>query len=151
MSDDITLEITNFQNLENYTKTNPQKFRDAVIAYYKKLGEEKGFTVRENFSIIKNGTNFGKLELLWLEPNVIFTTEFGNIEEIYKHLWKMLEAKPSIAVLILGSRSGCKPQEVSKLIDNSDILKEKRDIFLVIDISEKKVVRRPSALRPQPC
>ena len=141
MSDDITLEITNFQNLENYTKTNPQKFRDAVIAYYKKLGEEKGFTVRENFSIIKNGANFSKLELLWLEPNVIFTTEFGNIEEIYKHLWKIMEYSPKLAVLILSSKAGCKAEDVAKIIQKSTIIGDKKNIFLLMDITERRIIR----------
>ena len=141
MSDDITLEITNFQNLENYTKVSSLKFRDAVIAYYKKLGEDKGFIVRENFSIIKNGANFGKLELLWLEPNIVFTTEFGNIEEIYKHLWKIMEYNPSLAVLVLSSKAGCKAEDVAKIIGKSSLIGEKKNIFLLMDITERRIIR----------
>jgi hypothetical protein len=141
MSDDVTLEITNFHSLENYTKTSSLKFRESVIAYYKKLGEEKGFSVRENFSIIKNGANFGKLELLWLEPNIIFTTEFGNIEEIYKHLWKIMEYKPNLAVLILSSKAGCKADDVAKIIEKSNITGDKKNIFLLMDITERRIIR----------
>lgn len=143
MPTELIDEITNFQKLEEYTKNSNLKFREAIIAYYKKMGEEKGFSVRENTPIIKNTVNYGKIELIWLEPNITFTTEFGNLEEIYKHLWKILEYEPNIAVLILSSKAGCKAEEAAKIISKSTLVGEKRKNFVLMDITEKKVLTSP--------
>jgi len=151
MNDELIDEIADFQKLDGSIKASKLKYREAVIDHYKRLGESRGYSVRENAQVIRNKVNLGRLDLAWLEPNIIFALEFGSTEEIYRHLWKILEVSPSMAALILSSKSGCRPKEINKLIDNSGLLKEKRDIFLIIDISEKKVVRRPSAPRPQPC
>ena len=140
MIGNLLAEIPDFESLEAYVHSSKLKFREAVISYYRKLGEEKGFTVRENASIIRSGVNFGKLELLWLEPNIIFATEFGNIEEIYRHIWKMLEYGPKHAILILSSKAGCKADEVAKIIEKSSLVGDRKNIFTILDISEKKII-----------
>jgi hypothetical protein len=81
--------------------------------------------------------------MIWLEPNIAFAAEFGNLEEIYKHLWRILEYSPNMAVLILSSKSACKADEVMKIIEKSQLIGDRKNIFLVLDITDKKVVRRP--------
>ncbi len=138
-------EITDLNSLDRYVSSSGLKFREAILRYYKELGEKLGYTVRENASIIKNGINHGKIDLIWLEPNITFTTEFGNQEEIYKHLWKVLEYSPKEAVFLLSSKSSCKAEEVDKIIEKSSIIGEKKKIFLIMDVSEKKIIRQPTA------
>jgi len=137
-------ELSDLQALDDHVrKSAGLKFREAILRYYRDLGESLGYTVRENASIIKNGVNFGRMDMIWLEPNVVFAAEFGNPEEIYKHLWKILEYSPAMAVLILSSKSACKADEVAKIIEKSPLVGEKRNIFLILDVTDKKVVRRP--------
>ena len=118
-------------------------YRDAIISYYKTLGENLGFTVRENPSIIKHGINFGRINMIWLEPNVTITVEFGNFENILGHLWRILEYSPELAVLVLSSKSGCKASDVAKLVEQSELLENKQKKFLIIDVTDKKVVYAP--------
>lgn len=136
-------DLVNFQELENYVKNSELKYREAIIEYYKELGERLGFTVRENSSVIRNGINFGKIDLVWVEPNITFTVEFGNLEEILKHLWRILEFSPKISVLILSSKSACKSEDVVKIIERSKLMGGNRGIFLVLDVTEKRVIRQP--------
>lgn len=136
-------ELTKFDELDDYVKNSDLKFREAIISYYKELGEKLGFTVRENSSVIQNGINFGKIDLIWIEPNITFTTEFGNFGDILKHLWRILEFSPKISVLILSSNSSCKAEDIVKIIEKSKLVEGYRNIFLVLDITEKKVVRQP--------
>ena len=132
--------LTNFEELEEYVKNSELGYKEAVIDYYKSLGEKHGFTVRKDSSVIQYGVNFGKMDLIWVEPNITFTIEFGNLEEILKHLWRILEFSPTLAVLLLSSKSGCKATDVVKLIKNSDVLEEMRGKFLVLDLTEKEVI-----------
>jgi hypothetical protein len=144
-------DITDFSGLDKYVKNPSLKFREAIHQYYKEMGGRLGYTVRENPSVIVKGVNYGKMDMVWVEPKITFSIEFGNLDEIYKHLWKILEFSPNVAVLILSSKSACKAEDVVKIIEKSDIMGDKRDRFLVIDISEKKAVREPSPLQPRPC
>ncbi len=137
-------EITDLNSLDRYVKTSGLKFREAILRYYKELGEKLGYSVRENASIIKNGVNYGKIDLIWLEPNIAFITEFGNLEEIYKHLWKILEYSPNQAVFLLSSKSSCKAEDADKIIERSGLIGEKKNIFLLMDVTDKKVVRKPT-------
>ncbi len=132
--------ITDFKGLEEHIENSDLGYREAVLDYYKKLGIEQGFTVRENSSVIQYGINFGRIDLIWLEPNTTFTIEFGNLEEILKHLWRIMEFTPELAVLLLSSKSGCKATDVVKVIKNSPVLKEMRDRILAIDLTEKEVI-----------
>ncbi|MBN2250488.1 MAG: hypothetical protein JW724_00250 [Candidatus Altiarchaeota archaeon] len=136
-------ELVDFKNLSDFLKSSDLKYREALMAYYKSLGESLGFTVRENASIIRNGVNFGRIDLIWLEPNVTFTAEFGDIDGIYKHLWRIIEFNPNMAVLLLSSKSSCKADDVTKIIEKSGILEGKRGSFLVLDVTCGKVLRRP--------
>ncbi len=134
-------EITDFSGLDKYVKNPDYKFKDAVLQFYRDMGTRLGYTVRDNPSVIVKGVNYGKLDMVWVEPKITFSIEFGGLDEIYKHLWKILEFSPSLAVLLLSSKSACKAEEVVKMIEKSDIIGEKRSLFLVIDISERKVLR----------
>lgn len=136
-------ELTDFEGLDEFISNSELKYREALISYYKILGEGLGFTIRENSSVIRNGINFGKIDLVWVEPNITFTVEFGNIEEVLKHLWRTMEFSPTISVLILSSKSACKPGDVVKIIEKSKLVEENRDIFLVLDVTERKVVKQP--------
>jgi predicted glycoside hydrolase/deacetylase ChbG (UPF0249 family) len=132
--------VSNFKELHEHVKTCGLSFRDAVVDYYRVLGERLGFTVRKDASVIEYGLNFGKVSLIWVEPNTVFCLEFGGSEEILKHLWRVLEHKPDKAVFILSSGSQCKPDYVEKIVRNSYLLSECRDRIIVLDVSEKKVV-----------
>ncbi len=136
-------ELKNFEELEEHTKNSGLKYREAILEYYKNLGEKLGFTVRENSSVIKNGVNSGRLDVIWLEPNIAFAVEFGRFEDILKHLWKLVEFSPSLAVLLLSSKSECKAEKVSELIEKSDITREIKNRFLILDVTEKRVIREP--------
>jgi len=131
-------ELTNFSDIESFIKKSNLGLKEALIKYYESLGERMGFTVRRNFTVIKNSINLGKLDLIWVEPNVVFCFEFGNFDEILKHLWKILEFEPKLGVIILSSNSQCKPALVLGLIEKSPLLEGHRKGFLILDIAEKK-------------
>ena len=57
-------KLTKFDELEDYTKNSNLNYRDAIISYYKTLGENLGFTVRGNPSVIKHGINFGRINMI---------------------------------------------------------------------------------------
>jgi len=133
-------DIRNFEGLERHIKSSKHEFREAIIEYYAKLGKELGYTVRENAAVIRYGINIGKIDLLWLEPDVLFAIEFHSYENLLKNLWKIVEMNPGLAVLVLSSKSNCKPQDVSKLINNSGITKNIKENFMILDVGEKKVV-----------
>ena len=136
-------ELKKFEELEEHIKNSGLKYGEAILEYYKNLGEKLGFTVRENSSVIKNGVNSGRLDVIWLEPNIAFAAEFGRFEDILKHLWKLVEFSPSLAVLLLSSKSECRAEKVSELIEKSDITREIKNRFLILDVTEKKVIREP--------
>lgn len=128
-------KLSDFTELECHIESSSLTFREAIIDYYAVLGERLGFEVRRNASVIKHGVNLGKLDLMWLEPNIIFCVEFGSFEEILKHLWRIQEYDPENAVLVLSSKSACKPADVKKTVENSSL----KDKVIVLDVSEKKV------------
>jgi hypothetical protein len=111
-----------------------------VIEYFQELGEKNKFTVRKDSSVIKYGINLGKLDLIWLEPNITFTIEFGGFKEILKHLWCIIEFSPSLSVLLLSSKSGCRAADVAKLIKNSPLLASMKDRFMILDLTEEELV-----------
>jgi hypothetical protein len=137
-------KIADYAALEKSVKSTPDlKYKDSIIAHYKILGTSLGYTVRDNFSVIKNTVNYGKLDLIWVEPNVAFAAEFGSLDDIYKHLWRMLELAPKTAVLVLSSKSACKAEEVVKIIEKSKPTQDHANMFLVLDVTEKKVLKGP--------
>ena len=132
--------IADFEKLAAFVEGSNLSYREAVLDYYRELGETHKFTVRKDASAIKYGVNLGKIDLIWLEPNITFTIEFGNLEDILKHLWRIVEFSPSLAVLLLSSKSGCKAADVLKLIKNSPVLASMRNRFLVLDLTEEEVL-----------
>jgi hypothetical protein len=132
--------IADFEKLAEYVEGSHLPYREAVLEYYRELGEKNKFTVRKDASAIKYGVNLGKIDLIWLEPNITFTIEFGSLEDILKHLWRIVEFSPSLAVLLLSSKSGCKAADVLKLIKNSPVLASIRKSFLVLDLTEEEVL-----------
>lgn len=137
---EIPNEIKNFEEIEKFVKESKLPYRDAIIAYYKKIGENLNFTVMENFSVLKYGLNLGKIELLWVEPNIVFTVEFSNLENLIGKLFKIIEFMPNLAVLVVSSSSGCKPKDVKKLIQNSKFFQEAQRRVAIIDLAEKQVM-----------
>lgn len=133
-------QLSDLEGLSEHVKSCGLPFREAVIDYYKSLGEKLGFTARASSTVIKYGINFGKADLVWVEPNIIFFMEFGSMEDVLKHLWKTVEAKPENAVFILSSVSQCKPEQVKKIVENSDVLDDMRERVVLLDVSGKKVV-----------
>jgi len=137
-------KITDFAALEKSVKSVPDlKYKDAIIRHYKNLGESLGYTARDNFSVIKNTVNYGKLDLIWVEPNVVFAAEFGSLDDIYKHLWRIIELAPKTAVLVLSSKSACKAEEVVKIIEKSRLSSDQLKMFLVLDVTGNKVLKGP--------
>ncbi len=136
----IPKEIENFQELENFLKESKLSYREAVLAYYKKLGETLGFTVKENSSVIKYMLNLGRIDLLWVEPKITFLIEFSNLENLLGRLFKIAEFSPSLTVLVLSSTSGCKPKDVKTLIENSRFFYDMKDKFLILDLAEKRII-----------
>jgi hypothetical protein len=134
--------LTNFNELDTHVKDSDLSYKEAVIDYYRFLGEKHGFTVRKDSSVIRYGVNLGKMDLIWLEPNISFTIEFGNLEEVLKHLWRVMEFSPNLAVLLLSSKSGCKATDVVRLMANSSVFKKIDMRFLVLDLTEREVLYR---------
>lgn len=132
--------ISDFEALAEYVESSDLSYREAVIDFYRELGEKHKFTVRKDSSVIRYGVNLGKLDLIWLEPNITFTIEFGSFEEILKHLWRIIEFSPSLSVLLLSSKSGCRAADVSKLIKNSPLLAPMNGRFMILDLTEEEVV-----------
>lgn len=133
--------LTNFEELEAFTKSSELGYKEATVEYYKQLGEKLGFTTRIDSSVIKHGLNLGKASLIWLEPNVVFFCEFGNFDEILKHLWKAVEMEPELVVLLLSSNSSCKPSYVKTLIDKSGSLENLKNKFLILDVSKPEFLK----------
>jgi hypothetical protein len=132
--------ISDFNKLAEYVDASDLPYKEAVIEYYRELGEKNKFTVRKDSSVIKYGINFGKIDLIWLEPNITFTIEFGGFEEILKHLWRIIEFSPSLSVLLLSSKSGCRAADVAKLIKNSPLLAPMKDRFMILDLTDEELV-----------
>lgn len=125
--------LSDLSGLKEHLKGSELKFRDALIDYYRKLGEEQGFTVVTDSTIIRNAVNYGRMDLVWVEPNVVFASEFGVLDDIYRHLFRIMAAAPSIAVLLLSKNSKCNPQKVKDIVEKTPQLK---DIdFVVLDVS----------------
>ncbi|MBN2014642.1 MAG: hypothetical protein JW778_05635 [Candidatus Altiarchaeota archaeon] len=132
--------IADFEGLAEHVEKSGLNYREAILDFYKNLGEKSGFTVRRDSSIIRYGLNLGRMDLIWIEPNITFTIEFGSLDEILKHLWRILEFSPSLAVLLLSSKSGCKATDVLKLINSSPLLEPMKKKFLILDLTEEEIV-----------
>jgi len=130
--------ITDFDKLEEHVRESELAYREAILDYYKTLGEELGFTVRENSSVIVGGINYGKIDLVWVDPGIAFACEFGAFDEILKHLIRIMKLDPEKAVLILSEKSQCKPEQVKKLITEDPILSNIREKITIIDVANKK-------------
>ena len=133
-------DIRDFDGIENHIKSSKKGFAEAIIEYYSKLGARLGYTVRENAPVIRYGVNIGKIDLIWIETNVVFTTEFNSIDNLLRNLWKIIEIKPGLAVIIVSSKSNCKPSDVSKLIKNSGITQGVKENFMILDVGRKEIV-----------
>jgi len=135
--------VTRLTELEEHIKKSGLGFRDAILDYYKKLGETLGFEVRVNAPLIMHGVNLGNIDLMWVQPNVVFFCEFGAFDEVLKHLWKIAELQPELAVLVLSSNSRCKPEKVAELIRKSGLTENIRNRTLVLDIERRKIMHSP--------
>ena len=132
--------ISDFDALAEHVESSSLSYKEAVIDFYRQLGEKQNFTVRKDSSVIKYGLNLGRLDLIWLEPNITFTIEFGGFDEILKHLWRIVEYSPSLSVLLLSSKSGCKAADVAKLIKASPLLESMENKFMILDLTEEEIV-----------
>jgi len=122
--------LSDFEGLAAYLKASDEGYLPALLSYYIKLGEGRGFTTVEGAQVISGSYDYGKVDLAWVEPNMMFCFEFGNLDDIYRHLFRFMVAAPSLGVLILSSKSKCKPQTVRDIIEATPQLK-KRDIAIV--------------------
>lgn len=133
--------LTNFKELkEHMKKKSSLGFKEAIVNYYKEVGENQGFTTVENSSVIKNTINYGKIDLVWIEPNTIFCVEFGLLEDVYKHLFKVSQMKPNMTVFILSSNSKCNPEKVKAILDKTPELFDIKKKSIIIDIAGEKVL-----------
>ena len=114
--------LTDFAGLNAYIKSSDKGYLDALRAYYKMVGEDAGFTVVIGAQIITNSVDFGKVDMAWVESNVLFAFEFGKSEDAYKHLFKFMVAKPALGVMITSSKSSLKPNKVKEMIEATDEL-----------------------------
>ena len=130
--------LSNFTGLREHVKKSSLKFADALVEYYRQLGEKQGFTVTVGSSVIRNAYNFGKVDLVWVEPNAVFCHEFGLLDDIYRHLWRITVLKPALAVLLLSGNSQCSPQKVKEIVNRSPQLKGIE--FIILDVTAGKVV-----------
>jgi hypothetical protein len=129
--------LTDFAGLKAFQKGSKLQFRDSLFEYYLQVGEKHGFTVLKDSSVIKNAYNFGKIDLVWVEPNVAFACEFGLLDDIYRHLWKLMVMRPAVAVLLLSANSKCSPQKVKEIVSKTPALDGIE--FVVLDVSGGKV------------
>ncbi|HIE33749.1 MAG TPA: hypothetical protein EYP86_01245 [Candidatus Altiarchaeales archaeon] len=135
--------LVDFEELDKHVRNSNINYREAIVDFYKSVGKKHGFTVRENTSVIRNGINFGKLDLVWLEPNIVFAIEFGNLDNLLAKVWRIVEFSPNMAVLILSSKSMIRIENVINLIEKSEMFGNLRKRFLVLDVSEKKIIKEP--------
>ena len=133
--------ITKFDEIKEYARNSRLSFREAIIRYYKELGEKQGFTVVENSSVIRNTVNYGKVDLVWIEPNTVFCVEFGVLDDIYKHLFKVMQLKPGMVVFILSSNSKCSPEKVKDILLRTEMLDGIRESTVILDITEGKTIQ----------
>lgn len=128
--------ITDFQGLKSHVKASRLKFHDAVIDYYRMVGEKQGFTALKDSTVIRKAHNFGKLDLVWAEPNIAFVSEFGLPDDIYRHLWRLMVYKPKVAVILLSGNSQCSPRKVKEIVSRTPQLEGIE--FLVLDVTAGK-------------
>ena len=133
-------KISDFQGLSKHVEESELPYREAIIDYYTILGEKLGFTARPSASMIMYGVNLGKIDLVWVEPDMTFTVEFGSLTEMIGHLVKISEKKPEKAVIITSSKSQCKPSDVKKIIVNSHLMKEIAEDVILLDVSAECIV-----------
>jgi hypothetical protein len=125
--------IGNIKDLKNHIKKSKNPYKDAILDYYKLVGETQGYTTLKNTPAIANGIDYGKIDLVWAEPNIIFMCEFGLPEDLYKSLFKATVIKPAKAVIILSSKSRCKPQIAQEIILKTPELKKTE--YEIVDIA----------------
>ena len=130
--------LTDFDGMRKSVRESGLKFRDAVIEHYRQVGEKQGFTVLKDSSVIKNAVNYGKGDLVWVEPDTVFCSEFGVLDDIYRHLWRIMVLKPHVAVLLLSGNSQCSPQKVRDIVGKTPELKGIE--FIVLDVTAGKRV-----------
>ncbi|MFH0862960.1 MAG: hypothetical protein V1875_08030 [Candidatus Altiarchaeota archaeon] len=130
--------LSDFAGLKAHLKECKMPFRGALIEYYRTLGEKQGFTALKDSSVIRNAYNFGRVDLVWVEPNVAFEMEFGLLDDIFRHMWKLMVLSPRMAVLLVSGNSKCSPQKVKELVSKTPQLSGIE--FVVIDVSGGKIL-----------
>jgi hypothetical protein len=130
--------LSDFAGLKAYQKTSKLPFKESLLEYYKSVGEKQGFTVLKESSVVKNAHNFGKVDLVWVEPNIAFESEFGLLDDIYRHLWKIMVLSPRMAVLLLSGNSQCNPLKVKEIVSKTPQMAAID--FVIIDVSAGKLL-----------
>ena len=64
--------LVDFGKLDTHVKSCGRPFREAVVGYFKKLGEERGYSIRENSPFVKYGLSLGRITLAWVETKTLF-------------------------------------------------------------------------------
>jgi hypothetical protein len=130
--------LTDFHGLKKFIKESDLKFKDALVEYYRRVGEEQGFTILKDSSVIKNAVNYGRVDLVWVESNTVFCSEFSLPDDIYRHLFRIMVLKPSIAVLLLSGASQLSPQRVKQIVGGTPQLEGIE--FVILDVSSGKII-----------
>jgi len=119
--------------LKAHVKASKLAYKDAVIDYFRLLGEKHGFTTLTNTPAIANATDYGRIDLVWVEPNIIFMSEFGIPEDPIQTPIQSHSPKPSKTVIILSSKSRCTPKKAKEIIEKTPELKGMK--YEIIDAS----------------
>ncbi len=136
-TNDVPKLLCNFEELGKYLKNSNLPFRDAILEYYASLGEKLGFTVRRNSLVVQHGINMGRLDLMWVEPAVVFICEFGEFENLLKQAWKAVEVSPGKIVVITSSKAKCSTKNVCMLVERSEVIGKIRPNFVIIDVNDR--------------
>jgi hypothetical protein len=124
--------------LASFVKDSGLKFRDAILEYYSTVGVKAGFTVLKSSSVIVGGLDLGRVDLVYKEADTVFIMEFGLLEDIYIHLYRIMLLKPAHCVLLLSSNSKCRPDAVKRLIGLSRELDSIE--FHIVDVTRYEVL-----------
>lgn len=127
--------LTSFEGMDEFIKRYDKGYLGGLRAYYRMVGVEAGYSVVEGAQIIRECIDFGKADMAFIEPNIIFGFEFGILDDAFKHLYRFMIAEPKLGVMVTSSRSSLKPERVRQVIDGTRNL---RDMDIIVLDTEKK-------------
>ncbi|MBD3260526.1 MAG: hypothetical protein GF334_02415 [Candidatus Altiarchaeales archaeon] len=127
--------VSDVGELKKHVKESQLGYRQAIIDYYKCLGESQGYTASVNAAVVRYLWDYGSVDLAWIEPNTTFNLEFGVLEDVYKHLIKNLVLDPEYVVLVLNSKAKCLPEKVLELVSKTPCFKRLSEKIVLVDVA----------------